>query len=349
MKIGTIIPAPHDATSLYRAQGPINALMRFTNSFEFIPIRGDFNVSWETFSQLDVLFMQRPYTADDVKVAKFAKDIGLKLWIDWDDDLANIPYSNPCFEMYKKANAASNVRDLVNLSDRITVSTFELAKTYMALDKIIYLIPNAFNDFMFKREFPKPTRDKVVLWRGSSTHEKDLLEVVPYIEELARNFPKWKWLFVGMKPWMLEDKIDKENLLWVPSMDPIAYFQFLNKIDPAIQMVPLSDSQFNKCKSNIAWQEASFCGAVTVAPSYLPEFNVPGVVPYGSPADFYATMQAIMYGDHNDQSNESWEHIKENLLLSKVNQKRIELLRNLGTNEACVLDSKSDDICRAIS
>ena len=49
---------------------------------------------------------------------------------------------------------------------------------------------------------------------------------------------------------------------YIKPMDPILYLRQIQKDRPKAFIVPLKDIQFNHSKSNIAWLEATACGAL---------------------------------------------------------------------------------------
>lgn len=113
-------------------------------------------------------------------------------------------------------------------------------------------------------------------------------------------------------------------------MDIIDYFRNIKTLRPSIQIVPLENIMFNYNKSNIAWIEGTYAGAVTIAPN-LPEFNKPGVLTYNSPKEFKSILEGCLKGDYDLRSlyDSSYIYIKENLLLSKVNNLRKEVINLL--------------------
>jgi hypothetical protein len=94
--------------------------------------------------------------------------------------------------------------------------------------------------------------------------------------------------------------------------------------------VPLADSIFNRCKSNIAWIEGSFAGAVCLVPDWE-EWQMPGTVRYSNPAEYGEKMKLLLNNNFNYRkyNDLSWEYIMDNLTLSRVNGQRIEILKGL--------------------
>jgi len=73
-----------------------------------------------------------------------------------------------------------------------------------------------------------------------------------------------------------------------------------------------------------------YSGAVTIAPD-MPEWRRPGITTYKTPDEFETKINELM-SDEKLRCNNfdlSLEYINENLLLSKVNRKRIEVIEQL--------------------
>jgi hypothetical protein len=95
--------------------------------------------------------------------------------------------------------------------------------------------------------------------------------------------------------------------------------------------VNLYYNQFNLCKSHIAWLEATFAGAVTIAPNW-PEFNRLGVVRYNDEAEFETSVNYVMgmtEEEHRERVSDSCKEIEMMYTLKSTNQQRHILLTNL--------------------
>lgn len=315
-----ILPDGRDPTSFYRGMGPLGALREIVPNLLISEQRG---FDWRTIKMFDVFFMQRPHTEGHIKLARMIKQQHKPLWIDFDDDLFNVPTGNPNYDFYKDCHKV--ISELRYAADIVTVSTNHMAETTFPNAVVI---PNAFDDYLFSFK-TKENQSKSVRWRGSHCHEKDLMLVEKDTLCLARSFPDWKWKFWGANPWYLSDEI--KNHEYKASIDIIDYFEALAKDDSSIAMVPLVDSSFNRSKSNIAWMEATYSGAVTFA-SNLPEFRQPGVVLADDlhwERDLHHLMTNITPEFIDRHVRSSTEFINDVLLLSKINLLRRDVLEAL--------------------
>jgi hypothetical protein len=147
------------------------------------------------------------------------------------------------------------------------------------------------------------------------------------IESLSKKFPEWSWGFMGCTPWYITDHIKKHFIK--ENIDIVRYNRFMINLKPAIHMVPLVDSLFNRTKSNIAMIEAVSVGACCIAES-LPEFEKPGVINYTDKNFEYLFEKALKSKKFREESFlQTSEYIKNNLLLSNINQKRLEIIEKV--------------------
>ena len=285
---------------------------------------------------IDIAFLQRPFTSQHVTLAEMIKDNGAKLWVDYDDDLFSVPSDNPAYNIYGQEGIQKNIAKICAMADVITVSTGFLKRRLEKLNKNIIVVQNAVNDRLFKRgEYRKPDErtKEFINWRGSDTHQRDLmihLEQFHNLGKLALE-KKFYWHFIGHNPWYITDALPRENVYVVKAMDVMDYHQLIKNIEPTIQIVPLHDSIFNHSKSNIAWLEGSYSGAVTVAPNWEEWKQDDAMLLYDSPEEFGEKLGVAIDGgvDLEKCYERSWEIINEKYILSKVNHKRYEIVQML--------------------
>ena len=95
-----LCPNYSDATSWYRAIGPLSRLKEK---------RGDFTISmpsivdWATLSTSSGVFVQRPCEKRHVEAIEIARACDKFIWIDYDDDLLNVPGDNPNYEDHRRS------------------------------------------------------------------------------------------------------------------------------------------------------------------------------------------------------------------------------------------------------
>ena len=60
-------------------------------------------------------------------------------------------------------------------------------------------------------------------------------------------------------------------------------------------------------------------------------WNVPGALSYNNPSEYYDAIRAVLSGevDAEKQNQIAWEYISEYLMLSRVNNQRVDLINIL--------------------
>lgn len=322
--------SPTDATSFYRAIGPFS---RLRETFEF-NVMFNRELSWATLSWSNILFMHRPDNVNHVQVAKIARKMGRKVWIDFDDDMTCVPTDNPCF---KDALAAKPwAIECLKIADVVTVTTEAMKENFSKWNKNIHVIPNGVDSRIFKG--PEKTEpNKLILWRGTPTHDRDLWTYASAITRALEKHPDWRIIFLGYNPWFITNHLKDSQYTLIEGQELLSYFELIQKMKPDIMIVPLHDSPFNRAKSNIAWLEGSMAGAAVVRPAWE---NWAPEIPEGSYAtnddlamnNFYNEFDLLMshsYDQLGDINKRSVEVIKQKYMLDDLNVKRKELIEAL--------------------
>ncbi len=320
-----------DSTSFWRVIGPVGRLQKTQDDYWFdVPLSKNFDFNMHTFLNYDCLLINRPFTENHFKICLLAKRCGLKLWVDYDDDILNIPVSNHAHEIYGKANAKKWVSEIARLADFMTVSTSQLKYVFGDADKV-YVAPNALNDSMFEiSDVENWGRErKVIYWRGSKTHGEDLYQYKEVIEALVKKYPQHDFNFIAEVDWHIKQSLMKyDNVEFKEGKPLIEYNLALKSLRPAVNIVPLADHAFNRSKSMCSWIEATHAGAVSVGPNFE-EWDRPGIINYDDPDSFFKQTKLAIenYPFFKEHLIKSRKEISENLTVDKVNTIRLEALR----------------------
>lgn len=335
IRIGKYIKNRNGYVSFYRCNGPFLRLEKQYDNIEFVNFdqpTGD----WSRLMNLDIMFMHLPNSVDSLEFILMCKAMNVKVWVDYDDNLFEVNYDHA---YAAKINPRKKVIEkILQAADFISVSTDYLKETYSPYNENIIVIPNALDLDLFKGE-PVPAKHNFITWRGGEGHAYDLMSVQNAIQDVAKNSSDWVFNFMGYNPHFIRI----ENKVHYPATDIITYLNHLHTLSSKIHIVPLCDNPYNRSKSNIAWMEATFCGSLVIAPRF-DEFNKPGIILYESEKIFKEALEFCMQ-DINDTNknlvNYSWEYIKNNLSLSKINKLRCDVIKHL--TKATMHSTKSQD------
>ena len=324
-------PNPLDGVSFYRQWGPLSAMRNEyrISSFSNVPAELTW---WTWYHNYDIALLSRPNKYNDLFFAQQCKKFGLPLWVDYDDALLEMPSDNPTFHTFGTPQAKNWITEVLKLADVITVCS-ELQKKEFeekySLKNVIYL-PNALDDRWLKYQKAFPQGSKKVYWRGSDSHLPDLLLYMREIQNTVDRKLDHEFLFWGINPVFLQQSRNNK----------IYYFPFVNMEDFVVEntkynarasFVVLRDDFFNRVKSNISWFDATLAGSVLLAPDYEGFSGFPGLRTFGKG---HFAKEFLRLLDSSDAALEaehkiSKEYILDNLLLSRVNNTRREIINNL--------------------
>lgn len=325
MKILTEMPGPTDGTQWYRGAGPLGEISKSNND---IHIRYEREIDWGTLKASNILFLLRPSTERHYQYIQLAKELGVKVWIDYDDYLLDVPKDNPSHGYYSNPGVKKIIELCIAQADKVSVSTNHLRKLLSELNKNITVVPNAIDQNIIKYKPTKSPNQTIVLWRGTATHQRDLLEYQDEIIQVAKNDERIKFAFVGYNPWFITEKIPRQAL-YFPPVDLFQFNAALCALRPRVVMVPLHDSDFNRSKSNIAALEGSMAGGAILAPAWE-EWSIPGVFQYDSKKTFYNLLQEMITSPAVENAAiSSWDFIENNFSLNEINYLRKDIIEKL--------------------
>lgn len=331
IKIILHTPNFEDGTSFYRAGGPFGRLRKRCPGIDlaFMP-----KYTAATVALADIVVIQRPYDENAVQLAQLCKLAGTKVWVDYDDDIFQVTTSHPFAYVYNSYQTKSNVKSVLQLADVVTASTEALKEALSQFTKRkILVIPNAIDDEMpavsSDANLVTP-RNPVILFRGSASHEKDLLEVSVEVIDILRENPKFQFHAMGYLPWFIVECIPANQWQFTPWMDPYVYYAKLIELRPTVVIHPLEDTKFNRSKSNCSWLETTVAGSPFITRK-LPEFEKPGCLTYTTPSEFKEALQKIVKGEYptNDLVKLSWDAAMSQYRLREVNKLRAEVISEL--------------------
>lgn len=312
--------------SFYRSGGISKDLANKLGVTIDVQSQSDVLLDWQGIYNYDVIMLQRPYTDSALTYCKHVKQLHIPLWLDYDDNLFVVTPENRAWPVFNDKNTQENIRQMMAMADVISVSNEELARETTQYNKNIVVIPNAFNDSIFPVDRVLPEREKTVVWRGSDTHIFDLMNYAESIDRVTKEFSDWKFIYIGYNPWFLKKA---DNISFQKALDVIDYFDNGMTLAPSVMQIPLQDTLFNRCKSNIAFIEGAYWGAVCVVPEWWG--GIPGTLSYNDKISYCESLTLSLLKEYNivAQNNFAWQYVKDNLLLSNINKLRVELIKNL--------------------
>lgn len=318
-----------DGVSYYRQWGPMSALHDRYQTTQFSNQMHEYT-HWTWFLNYDICLFSRPHRGIDLLFARQCVKFGLPIWFDYDDALLHMTEDNPTHGLFGGQEAKQVITECLKLATVVTVCS-EVQKTWLLTNlslKNVLVIPNAMDHRLLKFAAPFKGNKRGIAWRGNESHINDLLTYQKPLRELMKENEERDWCFFGLNPFILQS--DCKNQQWIRPMNLIDFIVEFCKFNPSIVFVPLAENFFNQVKSHLAWFDATLAGGVCFAPNFE-NWRFPGVELY-EPSNFKREFSNLLQYSHFELKKihqTSFEFIKDNLLLSKINELRIELIENL--------------------
>lgn len=319
------------AASLYRCHGPFGHLVRKHPEIQIVFLTEE-SMNWMSFQTLDIVFFHMAASDEALKWIEEAKRVGCKVWLDYDDDLLNIPSWNKSYTYFEQESVKNTLKSIVKSADLITYSTKTLLTEFtsqMNPGVEAFVIPNAIDLRWFTGKVKH--HPEVITWRGGDSHLGDVMPYSMWVKKIAAENPKAHFHFHGWNPFPLTDSLPG-RFLYVNN--PIfKYHRELEARGGKCGIIPLADCKFNRAKSNIAWLELAITGHVVVAPDF-PEFRQPGVVPYKTPEEFYFGVKKVMRGEMDEERQAGIDEIWRKYTLDHTNfARKVAAKRLMGGRE----------------
>lgn len=323
VKLLVVTPEEKDANSFWRCVGPLSYLEKsYEGRLSLTLWNHRFPISWADIIQYDALFLHRPCRPEDVTLIKIAHQLNIPVWSDYDDLLFQVPGWNPTAYFYKGLSVQESIAQCIACSDFISVTTEALKAELIKINPNIEIIPNAYrSDLYTYRSSVLQERAPLGYWRGTNTHDGDLLSVKEAFLDL-----EFKIYFIGNTSWLFFSGLKPESYQIVGAMDHFVFNQYIYDLKPKVMVYPLVDCPFNRCKSNIAYMEAIHAGAICVAPD-LPEWRKKGVFNYEphQPTSLKEKLKeafSLPESDHQSLMKQAYQEMKDQYDISVVNLTR---------------------------
>jgi hypothetical protein len=310
----------HSGCSFWRSQGVYLELAR---EGHINMLEGNWDNTWTTLRGADIAVFQRPMSIDIKNQVFMAKDCGLKVIIDL-DDYNHIHPSHPVYSEWCKKYNEKTFQKIMMLADVVTVTTKPLQDYYLTYNNNVKIIPNALNDYWLP--FRKLSTNSVIILRAGDHHLSDIWKYKEEIKQVMSENKEWELHVLGCEIDFLKDI---SGYKFIGDFNIHDYFAYILRTNPSIFIVPLEDNELNRCKSNISWLESTLAGSASLTPHWWKLNNCS--LTYKDGKSFALNMNRLIKEPElrKELYNKSYQKVQSEYLLSKVNNKRIEVIKNL--------------------
>jgi glycosyltransferase involved in cell wall biosynthesis len=338
MNILAMFPDGAIVVRYYRADGALLQLRHLDTSINIQYWYG--RELWPSILGADVIFLMRLFSKDHIDILQDAIAMNIPTWYDIDDDLFNVNWDSPAYDVYQSKEVRQNIELFLRTCSVVTVSTPHLKTKFDAFrppNSPCMVIPNGIDNYVFSDvdSYPSTPPINEIIWRGGATHLNDLEDFSSaFIRFANESPPQWSIHFLGHKPVILMRRMSNKCKFTAYDSKFYRYVRMLRyTYRPFSMVIPLAKTPFNLAKSNIAALEGIYAGAVIIVPN-LPEWNIfPGALVYSSVEECGDMMLQITQMSEAERK-ERWLKnmpILQERYLSKMNTRRLNILKQLIT------------------
>lgn len=220
----------------------------------------------EEMSECDTIVVQRLMQPGNAQFLKIAKTYGLNIVYDLDDNIWDLPASNPAAQFFHSKKSQEGIVECTSWADVITVSTDDLKKVVenklghlrnraTGLNIPVIKIDNCVDMNLFHKPVIARDADKIVIgWGGSNTHSGDIRFVWELLPFILDRYPNVYMEFAGMgAPEKIRNHPRVKQLSWCHVSE---YHNRYATWNWDIVLAPLEMHRFNRSKSSIKMIEA---------------------------------------------------------------------------------------------
>jgi glycosyltransferase involved in cell wall biosynthesis len=258
MKIG-FVAAPDAPGGWYRGIGPMLALhQRRGHEIRQLVVPRE-GIRPGLVPGCDVLHVYRWHEPEIIQLVRRAKELGIAVVYDNDDDMTAIPKESDNYRDYGALageRARSQIAKLAQMADLVTVPTPLLVERYREYGaERVEVIENYVPDAALHASAPPNGQHVVFGWLAGSEHHLDV-ERLPLGEQLGRLLDAHEQLRIRMIGVSL--RLRHERYEHVPRVNFFDLPSAMAKLD--VGMAPLADIPFNYGRSNIKVKEYAAVG-----------------------------------------------------------------------------------------
>jgi hypothetical protein len=256
-----------------------------------IGVRAEFRKGWNPdCNNFDAYFFQRNTSKEAISILYQLVKKSKPVVYDIDDDIFHIPEHNPVYDLYLNAPQIPwhQVQGL-RWASKVSVSCTFLKDFYEHINGDVTVLPNCIRKDDWVDVEPLLCQTDVVrlFWGGSPTHKDDLDLIRLAVVELKKLYA---------------DKIEFV-IMGQPDMDfgcevthiPAGTYKFFQRVMVScdIGLAPMTDSLFNRAKSDLRLKELGCAKLATVA-SPVGEYNIPFVDKAYSTKDWVLALRGLI-------------------------------------------------------
>lgn len=254
----------------------------------------------------DVVVIARPNSESFFKKIEGLQALGKKVVVDHDDNVFQVSPFSPhyqelgteeveyTFEDGRKVQIWSDIRNTkggkridlegnrtrlqwlkrcVQQADAVSVTVPELGSVFYEYNQNVLVLPNCLNLRHWERpEFLK--KEFRIAWHGGYSHYEDLFILKDVLPVIAKAHENIKFVMLGYMWEALLKEIPEDRFEFHPWVPTMAYPYKMAMLNADMAVIPLADSAFNRCKSQLKWLEYSALKVPCVTSNVHPYIDI---------------------------------------------------------------------------
>ena len=177
----------------------------------------------------------------------------------WQDKVTR--YGGVYFDIKRNLQTMNSRHKIIRAVDGVTVPVPALAQYIKEVigQTNVHIFPNTIliEDYISYPLLPRTDGTVRVVWQGGSSHYTDWYPLRGAMIEILNKYPQVKIILFGEIFDWISDIVPREQLEVVKWVDHSAYKLRRGLLQADINLCPLTDNPFNRCKSAIKWYEGS--------------------------------------------------------------------------------------------
>lgn len=210
----------------------------------------------------DVVWLQCLIGPQNKELIDYCKKTGVKIFIDYDDNFDKLPKNVKKRFDISQQEITQNWHYYLQNVDLVTVPCQTLADQVRKVTaKPVVVLPNllqktTYEEFRDYQPFAD-TSEIRILYSCSESHLEDFKFIVPILSWIGKLYPNVRILTNGNLNFTYHEPNFKGKSLHISRTSYGSYYSLLRRYQPHIFLAPLLDNIYNKCRSDLKFQQAS--------------------------------------------------------------------------------------------
>lgn len=192
----------------------------------------------------------------------YANSIGKFTVYDLDDNIWFLDRNNPGFQHWNQKHIQEGAEMCIKACQAVTTTTKDLANYIRKFNKNVHIIPNMLPQEHWEgiKHVWRDDGKVIIGWAGSVSHWSDLKILTGTIEQIVDEYENTEFHIAGMPQFPFKPH---PRIKQLPVINVEDYGRLLASFD--IALAPLTDSIFNKGKSDLKFLEYSMAGVPIIS------------------------------------------------------------------------------------